>query len=458
MITQADVRNNRQWSSRLTFFFAMVGASIGLGNLWRFPYVAGENGGGAFIIVYLAIILIVCVPLVMAELAMGRRGDGSPITSLIALINQGGHRRFWVVIGWLSTLTPLITLTFYAVVAGWSLDYIYHAVQGRFVNISAGAAGEQFAELLASPLRLVFWSSLYLAATVYIVGKGIKKGIESVTSFMMPALFVMIVLLVIYGHIEGDPAAAWEFMFLPDFSRLTWQSMLEALGQALFSISVGTGALLTYGAYLARDMRIVGPSCLIAGCDTLAALLAGLAIFPIVFVAGLDPTSGPGLMFETLPLALGHMPGGHFFSTLFFVLVFFAAFSSSLAMLEPFIAYLEDKGYRRLKMTALTGSIVWLISLASVLSFNHWEDIKPLAFIPLYAGKSVFGIIEYSVSSILLPLTAFLIAVFAGWVMSHKLLRQEIGIKSDQAYRLWDVLTRYPAVLGVGCVLVFGLL
>ncbi|MGI9228940.1 MAG: sodium-dependent transporter, partial [Gammaproteobacteria bacterium] len=310
-----QTNNDRLWSSRLAFSFAIVSASIGLGNLWRFPYVAGENGGGAFILVYLGIILIVCIPLIMAELAMGRRGGGSPVTSLANLIREGRQHRFWVAIGWLSILTPLGALTFYAVVAGWSLDYIYHALQGTFFVISAPRAEAQFADLLASPGRLMFWHALYLAATVYVIGKGVKKGIERVTGFIMPALFGMIVLLVIYGCVEGAPGIAWRFMFYPDFSGLSWHSVLMALGQALFSVTVGTGALLTYGAYLSRDMGIVGPAWAIAISDTLAALLAGMAIFSIVFASGLDPASGPGLMFETLPLALGNMPGGHFFST-----------------------------------------------------------------------------------------------------------------------------------------------
>ena len=320
---QAGSPSTKTWSSRLTFMFAMVGASIGLGNLWRFPYVAGENGGGAFIIVYLIIILLLCVPLIMAELAMGRRGGKSPVMTMVSLCKEGNHHGFWKIIGWLSVISPVCALCFYAVVAGWSLDYAVHALRGVFVSVAPEAAETQFDNLLASPYRLTLSYTLYIAGTVWVIGMGVKRGIEAVTTFMLPTLFIMLIMLVVYGHIEGAPGRAWQFMFSPDFSSLTWRSLLMALGQALFSITVGTGALLTYGAYLSRDISLPGPCWLIALSDTMAALLAGLAIFPIVFASGLDPAGGPGLMFITLPVALGGMPAGHFFSVIFFVLIFF---------------------------------------------------------------------------------------------------------------------------------------
>ena len=454
----AGATPNKIWSSRLTFLCATVGASIGLGNLWRFPYIAGENGGGAFIIVYLAIILLLCVPLIMAELAIGRRGGKSPVMTMISLCKEGGYSGFWKIIGWLSVISPVFALCFYAVVAGWSLDYVVNALRGVFVSIEPGDAETQFENLLASPRRIILWYTLYIAATVWVIGVGVRRGIETVTSFMLPTLFIIIIMLVVYGHIEGAPQRAWQFMFAPDFSSLTWRSLLMALGQALFSITVGTGALLTYGAYLSRDISLPGPSWLIVISDTLAALLSGLAVFTIVFASGLDPMGGPGLMFITLPIALGAMPAGHFFSVIFFTLVFFAAFTSSLAMLEPFVSFMEDKGYKRFTMSVATGSAIWLVGLTAVLSFNVIKDFKPLSFIPLYQDKNMFHIIEFSVSNMILPLTAFLIALFAGWVMSAEILRKEMGIKNDGAFRLWRLLTRYIAPVGVGCVLVFGLI
>ena len=447
----------KTWSSRLAFLCATIGASVGLGNLWRFPYVAGENGGGAFVLVYLAIILLLCVPLVMAELALGRRGGKSPVGTMIRLCKEGGHAGFWKAIGWLSVISPVFALCFYTVVAGWSMDYAIQALRGVFVSITPGAATAQFDALLASPGRLILWHSLYMAATVFVVGLGLRRGIERVTSFMLPALFVMLLLLAAYGHLEGAPGAAWRFMFNPDFSSLTWRSLLLALGQALFSVTVGTGALLTYGAYLSRDSRLPGSSWLIAISDTMAALLAGLAIFPIVFASGLDPAGGMGLMFVTLPVALGAMPGGHFFSVVFFTLVFFAAFTSSLAMLEPIVSYMEDRGRKRFRTAAIAGAFIWLAGFSCVLSFNILSQFKPLSFIPLYRGRDLFSIIEFTVSNIMLPLTALLVALFAGWVMSSALLREEMGLRGDRVFQTWRFLVRWLAPVGVGSVLIFGL-
>ena len=219
---QAGSPSTKTWSSRLTFMFAMVGASIGLGNLWRFPYIAGENGGGAFIIVYLIIILLLCVPLIMAELAMGRRGGKSPVMTMVSLCKEGNHHGFWKIIGWLSVISPVCALCFYAVVAGWSLDYAVHALRGVFVSVAPEAAETQFDNLLASPYRLTLWYTLYIAGTVWVIGMGVKRGIEAVTTFMLPTLFIMLIMLVVYGHIEGAPGRAWQFMFSPDFSSLTW--------------------------------------------------------------------------------------------------------------------------------------------------------------------------------------------------------------------------------------------
>lgn len=446
------------WSSRRAFLFAIIGGSVGLGNLWRFPYVAGENGGGAFILVYLLIILLLCVPLVMAELALGRRGGQSPVMTMASLCKEGGHHGFWKTIGWFSVLSPVFALCFYGVVAGWSMDYVFRAVLGGFSGITGSGAEMEFNKLLASPERLIFWYTLYICATIIVIGRGVRRGIEAVTTFMMPSLFVMIILLAIYGHIEGAAVEAWRFMFIPDVSSLSWRSVLMALGQALFSVTVGTGALITYGSYLREDISLTDSSWAISISDTMVALLAGLAIFPIVFASGLDPAGGPGLMFITLPVALGNMPAGYFFSIVFFTLVFFAAFTSSLCMLEPFVAYMENKGHKRFKMSILTGSVIWLVGILAALSFNVLKDLKPLFFIPLYKDKNIFNVIEFTVSNLMLPITALLIAIFCGWIMSGKLLREEIGIKNEFAYRLWHISTRYIAPVGVAAVLVFGLI
>jgi NSS family neurotransmitter:Na+ symporter len=448
----------QDWSSRLAFLLAAIGAAIGLGNLWRFPYIAGQNGGGAFVLVYLGFVLVISIPLVMAELGMGRRGHHSPVNTMRQLCAEAGAHPAWQAIGWLSILAPLAALCFYSVVAGWALDYVISAVRGRFAGIDGPGAAAVFGELMASPGRMFFWYSLYLAATVFVVCRGVRRGIQSANLLMTPALFVMLLVLVGYAHVAGDAAAAWRFMFTPDFSALTATGVLLALGQALFSVSVATGALITYGAYLSREVRIPGSSWTIALVDTAAALLAGLAIFPIVFASGLDPADGPGLMFVSLPLALGQMPGGVFFSVVFFVLVFFAAFTSSLAMLEPFVSYMEEhRGFRRVPVTVCTGIGVWLVGTTAVLSFNVLRDFTPLSFIPLYEGRNLFAVIDFTVSGVLLPLNALLIALFAGWVF-RRTLREEIGLRPEWNYRLWSLMVRWLAPIAVGAVMVFSFL
>ncbi len=446
---------HEQWSSRWTFILATIGASIGLGNLWRFPYVAGANGGGAFVIVYLFFVFAISVPLMMAELSLGRRGQQSPVNTIRKLREESAAGGLWQLIGWFSILAPLMALCFYAVVAGWSLDYIARATAGGFVAIEPKQAGLLFDQLLASPWRLGMWYSLYLILTVYVVSKGVKQGLEKASNIMMPALFCMIIMLVIYAHITGDPMRAWSFMFNPDFSKLTSKSVLIALGQALFSVSVGTGALLTYGAYMSKNVNIISSSWIIALADTCAALMAGLAIFPIVFASGLNPAEGPGLMFISLPVALGQMPGGYFFAIVFFVLVFFAAFSSSLAMLEPFVSWLmEHKGYARVPVTVCTGFVVWCIGISAVLSFNILSDFTPLSFIPLYESSNMFDILDFTVSNIMLPINALLIAVFTGWVFGRHILRDEMEMKSEAGYRLWSFLVRYLAPVAVSFVVI----
>lgn len=452
-----NTNKHEDWSSSFAFLMATVGSAVGLGNLWRFPYIAGENGGGAFVLVYLVFIFAVGVPLVMAELAMGRRGHQSPVGSLQILRSAEGAGGAWMSIGWLSILAPLVGLTFYSVVAGWSLDYIVKALRGSFTGISGTGGESLFDALLASPGRLILWHTVYLGTVVLIVGRGIRGGIERTTKVVMPILFLLLVILVIYANVAGDARRGFEFLFATDFHRLTSANILMALGQALFSISVGTGALLTYGAYLPSESDIPKAAWTIGIVDTAAALLAGFAIFPIVFASGLNPGEGPGLTFVTLPVAFGQMPAGQLFGTCFFVLVFFAAFTSSLAMLEPFVSWLEEhQGFRRFPMAVYSGAGVWIVGLSAVFSFNIWKDFKPFDMIPLLEGRTIFSLLDFAVSNLMLPINAFLIAVFAGWVMSRRTMCEEFGMHAGIGIGLWSLLVRYFAPVAVAAVFVFN--
>ena len=447
------------WSTQVTFLFATVSCSVGLGNLWRFPYIAGVNGGGAFVLVYIGFVLSIGIPLIMAELAIARRGHRSPVdTTAVISAEEVGHRR-WQTIGWLSILAPPLALSFYSVVGGWSLDYLLLAASDRFAGVRGGEAEALFGEVLASPARMLVSFSLMVASVTLVVGSGIRLGIERAAKFMMPALFLLLLTLAVYACIVGDAARGLSFMFKPDFASLSADGVLMALGQSLFSIAVGTGALLAYGAYLPKSVSIPRAAWTIGLADTSAALLAGMVIFPIVFASGLNAGEGPGLIFVTLPVAFSEFPAGRIFAALFFLLVFFAAFTSGLGMMEPFVSWLEDRrGWNRRRAALLTGAMVWTLGLAAVFSFNLWRDFTPLDMIPALEGRTVFSILDYVVSNYMLPLNALLIALMSGWVINSARMRSDIAIQSGVSWSLWQFSVRCLAPLAVISVFLFNLL
>ncbi len=446
------------WSSKMAFIFAAVGGAVGFANFWRFPFLAGENGGGVFVLVYIFWVAVLGVPIIIAELIIGRRGQGSPVSSMRNLISSEKLSSGWNLIGVFSILVPFLALTFYAVIASWSLDYFVAAAFGTFNGMNADSSAETFRKLLASPLRMFFWHSLFMFITTGIVAMGVKRGLERAVNIMIPSLLLILIFLVGFAAIKGDFSRALHFMFYPDFSQLTLGVVFLALGQAFFSLSVGGGYLMTYSAYLPKNVSLPQASLSIAIIDLLIALLAGLAIFPIVFAFGLDVNSGPGLMFETLPVAFGNMSAGFFVGALFFLLLSFAAFTSTISMLEPAVSWLEERpGISRLKATLGLGVLAWLLGIVFILSFNHWKDIKPLAALPLFHDKNLFGIIDLLVANLMLPLNALLIALFAGWMLSTTITRKELGASADFIYRCWLWTVRVLAPMAILVVLVVSL-
>jgi len=440
------------WTSRSTFLMAAIGCAVGLGNLWRFPYIAGQNGGSAFIMVYIGFVFILGVPLIMSELGIGREGKLSAVETMNRLIKRGYHP-IWKIIGWISILVPILGLSYYCVVAGWSLEYVFKAAMGKFTNVDAAGSGAIFQQSQDNVLMLVVWFSIFLFTTVYIISKGVKGGLEKAVKFMLPALFIILIFPAIYAMSTGDSVRAIEFLLNPDFSKLTPRAILEALGQALFSLAIGVGGLITYGAYLPDDVSLPKSAGMIAIADTVVALLAGFAIFPIVFEYGLQPSEGPGLIFATLPIAFGQMPGGILFGTLFFILLSFAALSSTIGMLEPIVAWFVDKGKSRAKMAWTSGMIAWSIGIFMVLSFNILVDFKPLDFIPLYEGKNLFGIMDYTVANVLIPINALMIALFAGWAMTNEMAEKQRGFAlGSNEFTLWRISTKYIATFAITIV------
>lgn len=329
---------HEHWSSRLTFLLAAIGFAVGLGNIWKFPYVAGQNGGSAFVIIYLVVVFGIGAPLVAAELMIGRRGGMSPVPSLRKVAAEAGASRHWGLVGIIALIATFMILTFYTVVAGWAADYLFRALVGAFRGITAEQSGEMFSELLATPWRLALWQVVIVAITVFISSRGITRGIERASLILMPMLFAILVILAIYGMTTGGFAEAARFMLEPDFSEVGPDTVLVAIGQAFFSVGVAMGGMMTYGAYLPKDIHVMRSSLIIVSADTLVALVAGFAIFPIVFGFGLSPAEGTGLVFLTLPIAFGTMPLGSVIAVLFFLLLVAAALTSTLANLEPLIS------------------------------------------------------------------------------------------------------------------------
>ena len=446
-----------QWSSHGLFLLATIGAAVGLGNLWRFPFIAGQSGGGAFVIVYLAFVLLIGIPIVMAELSIGRRGQLSPISTMRKLAAEEGRSPHWQLVGWLSIFIPLLGLSYYSVVVGWSIDYIGKAALNSFQGFSGEDSQASFQSLLDSPLRMLIMHTLFIAAVVLVVGRGIQKGIEQLSKFMMPMLFLLLLLMVVNAIFNGDIKSGLHFLFTPDFSKLTPAAIAMALGQAFFSIAVGVGVLMTYGSYMPKNFSVPVSATIIVLADTLVALLAGIAIFPMVFQYGLNPAGGPGLIFVTLPIAFGQMPGGHLIGLLFFIMLFFAAFTTAIGMLEPIVSWFNDSGLKRSIMAIWSGGAAWFIGIFSALSFNVWKDVKLFSFVPLLQDKTIFDLLDFLIANFMLPLNGLLIALFAGWAMLPSSTAEELALQRKWLYRYWQFSIRYVAPVAICLIFITSL-
>ncbi|WP_368565007.1 sodium-dependent transporter [Pseudoxanthomonas sp. UTMC 1351] len=446
------------WSSRMMFVLAAAGSAVGLGNIWRFPYLASDNGGGAFVLVYLGCIAVVGLPILIAEVLIGRHGRMSPINTLRKITRDQGSSRGWVGIGWLGIAAGILILSFYSVVGGWTLHYAWLYLKQLLGGAPLGDPALVFQSLLSNPLELTFWHAVFMLLTTAVVALGVEKGLERAVRYLMPALLVLLLLLVVYGFTTGRMADAATFLFRPDFSRINGGVLLSAMGQAFFTLSLGMATMMTYGAYLPRDgISIPRVVTVVALTDTSIALLAGLAIFPIVIAFGLDPAGGgPGLIFNSLPLAFKAMPFGTVYGLLFFGLLAIAAWTSSISLLEPGTAYLAEKrGLQRRKGSALLlAGISWVIGLLSVLSLNVWSDVKVPAGINVLGGKNIMDIVEFLANDLMLPLGGLLIALFAGWVLSRTVLREQLSEMPEWLFNTLRWTLRIVAPLLVLVVLV----
>jgi len=440
------------WSSRITFILAATGSAVGLGNIWKFPYITGENGGGAFVLIYLLSVAIIGIPIIMAETMLGRRGQMNPIATMEHLAKEAKVTKLWGYLGWMGVLAGFIILSFYSVIAGKTIAYALKIMTGFLSQLNTDMAEHAVMSLNDSIFALTLWHTVFISVTMYIVARGINEGIEQAVKFLMPGLFLILLILVAYAMTTDSFGTGISFMFNFDLDSVTGTTFLLAMGQAFFTLSLGMGAIMVYGSYLPKDISIGQTALVIAITDTAVAILAGVAIFPIVFANAFEPSMGPDLIFKTLPMAFSHMFAGNLFGLMFFVLLIFAALSSSISLIEPAVSYVVEKyEISRQNACIIAGALTWALGMGTVFSTNIWVDATIF-------DKTFFEVLEFISANVLLPLGGILMAVFAGWVMTLESTAEEFEVSKESfLFKLWRILVRYVAPAAVTIVLIAGL-
>lgn len=440
---------NEHWSGRTGFILANVAAAVGLGSIWKFPYEVGTNGGGVFVACYVAGLVLIVLPLMLCELAIGRRGRADAIDSVMIVAAEAGASRWWSLFPFLGVVTGVLILSFYSVIGGWAMAYLVDTgLHGLSVQ-DATQAKERFDALLASPLKLLSYHFLFMATAVVIVAQGVSKGIERAAMVLMPILIALIVVLAIYSIARGGFWPTWNYLFAFDVAKITPRIALEALGLGFFSIGVGLSVMIAYAAYAGRDIDLRQVAALTLVSDTAVSFLAAFAVFPVVFAENLDPSSGPGLVFITLPLAFSNLPFGTVASVVFFLLLLIAAVGSAISLLELATASIQ-RALRcgRAAAAVVGGTVCWTLGIVTVLSFNVWANWFPLAAIPAFARATWFDLIDHLTSNILLPIGGFGIAIFVGWVVPRSTMVAELKYRGTALAALY-VLLRYIVPAGI---------
>lgn len=436
-------KQRENWSSKLGFILAAAGSAIGLGNIWRYPYLAGENGGAAFIFVYILCVLVIGIPVLIAEILIGRTTQKNPVGTF----KQLGKNKFWISIGALGVSAGFIILSFYSVVAGWTLGYIYEALIGNLIKYNASEiAKSHFVSLIQNPSWTISMHGFFMALTMLIVFFGIQKGIEVGSKIMMPLLFILLIGLMIRGITLEGASKGLEYLFYPDWSKINARVILNALGQAFFSLSLGMGAMLTYGSYMSKNDNIITSSVWVAFLDTAVAVIAGVCIFTVVFATGQNPAAGPGLIFQTLPVVFSKMSSGYIFSIIFFIAIVLAALTSTVSLLEVVSAYfVDEKKWKRKNAVLFFGFLIFLLGIPSALSFSYLSDAKLF-------NKTFFDLTEFLSSNIMLPVGGFFIAVFVAWIWDFeeviKNLKPGAEIIFDKYYwliKIWKLTLKFLA-------------
>ena len=448
MPTNPTPRDN--FGSKFGIIAAAAGSAVGLGNIWKFPYVAGENGGGAFLLIYLFFVLLIGVPVMMSEFAIGRKGQKNAYGSF-SLIAPGTR---WNLIGFMGVVAAFFILAFYSAVAGWTLEYIISSVTHRFAGQTPDDLARNFENFLSNPLKPIAWQLVFMGLTALIVLAGIKKGIEKYTKLLMPVLLFLIILLCIRSVTLEGGKDGLAFLFKPDFSKVTGKTILFALGQAFFSLSLGMGALITYSSYFSKKENLASTAVEVAISDSVIAILAGVMIFPAVFAFGIEPGSGPSLVFITLPGIFQQMPGGDFFGAVFFILLAVAALTSTISLLEVVVAFFsEELKISRKKATFIATASISVLGVFASLSFG------PLDKFTIF-GKSIFDLLDYTASNVLLPLGGFLIVLFVGWFAGKRIVKQELTNEGELKATYFPAfvnIVKFVAPVAIAAILIYSI-
>ena len=429
---------------------AAAGSAIGLGNIWRFPYTVGQNGGGAFLLIYIIFVFMLGVPLIMSEFIMGRRSQSNVLGAYRTLAPK---RKAWQSVGWLAIISAFMIYSFYSVVAGWTFNYIVLAGAGKFEGQSAEAISKIFSDFTTNTWLPIADLALFVLFTALVVIKGVQKGIEKTCKVLMPVLLLLMILLCVRSVTLDGASKGLEFLFRPDFSALTAGGVLSALGQALFSLSLGMGCLITYGSYIRKEDNLLKTSVSIAAADTLIAVLAGVAIFPAVFAFGMSPASGPSLVYEVLPNVFNALPLGTLFATLFFLLLTIAALTSTISLLEILVSWaVEELRMKRGIATLFCSLMVFAIGALCSLSFGPLSQLT-------VGGLTIFGIFDKLTATYFMPIGALALTLFVGWQMPETDSFDELsngGTLKCTYYKVWRFMVRYLAPIALLIILIAG--
>jgi neurotransmitter:Na+ symporter, NSS family len=450
--------NSVVWSSRFAVYLGTAGAAVGLGSIWRFPYLAGTGGGSAFILVFVLACVLIATPLLVAEFALGRRSRRSPPEAAGAVAVGAGLHSRWNAIGILGSLAAYLIFSYYSVIAGWVLAYAWKCAAGVLSAAGPSHVAALWDRFRSTPLEVAAWHAAFVALVAVISGRGLQRGIEVANKIRAPGLLVLLLVLVVYSLSTGDVRRGLAFAFTPNFGAINAQVVLAAIGQAFYATGVGQAMMIAYGAYIEPGVSLVRTSLIITASILLVSLLATLLVFPLVFGYGMDPAQGPALVFEVLPRVFTEMPGGRLIGTLFFVLLVLAALMPSIALLEPTVAWLIQRfGLTRLPAVCVVAGTSWLLGLGSVFSFNLWSQWHPLGFVPAFADKTVFGVIDYATANIMLPIGALLTSVLVGWRLNAAFASSELAETPAGVRAACRWLLRYLCPLAILAIFVVSL-